>query len=99
MNIPPPTRSESACFKTESEFRTAMIGAYAALTDYYSSANSGSGGSAELAIWFLPGDDLTHSGSEALEIFDGLNPSDGKLNQFFKSSYILIARVNKVLEK
>jgi hypothetical protein len=28
-----------------------------------------------------------------------LNPSDGKLNQFFKSSYILIGRANKVLEK
>ncbi len=99
LNIPPPTQSENSFFTSESEFRTALIGAYAALTDYYSSANSGSGGSAELAIWFLPGDDLTHNGSEPFEIFDGLNPSDGKLNQFFKSSYILIARVNKVMEK
>lgn len=99
LNIPPPTQSENSFFTTESEFRTAMIGAYATLTDYYSSANSGSGGSAELEIWFLPGDDLTHNGSEVFEIFDGMNPSDGKLNQFFKSSYILIARANKVMEK
>lgn len=99
LNIPPPTQSENSFFTTESEFRTALIGAYAALTDYYSSANSGSGGSAELEIWFLPGDDLTHNGSEVFEIFGGMNASDGKLNQFFKSSYILIARVNKVLEK
>src|SRR5688500_16533143 len=77
--IPPPTQSENSFFTTESEFRTALIGAYAALTDYYSSANSGSGGSAELAIWFLPGDDLTHNGSEVFEIFGGMNVSDGKL--------------------
>jgi starch-binding outer membrane protein, SusD/RagB family len=99
LNIPPPTQSENSFFTTESEFRTAMIGTYAALTDYFSSANSGSGGSAVLQLWFLPGDDLTHSGSEAYEIFNGLNPSDGKLNQFFKSSYVLIARANKVMEK
>ena len=77
-----------------------MIGTYATLTDYYSSANSGSGGSAELEVWFLPGDDLTHGGSEPYETFaNRLNSGEGKLNQFFKSSYILIARANKVLEK
>src|SRR5688572_31240332 len=64
LNIPPPTQSENSFFTTESEFRTAMIGTYAALTDYFSSANSGSGGSAVLQLWFLPGDDLTHSRSE-----------------------------------
>src|SRR5688500_3409065 len=100
LNIPPPTQSENSFFNTESEFRTAMVGAYAALTDYYSSANSRSGGSAELALWFLPGDDLTHNGSLPWETFgNGLNPGEAKLNEFFKSSYILIARVNKVLEK
>ncbi len=100
LNIPPPTQSESSFFKTESEFRTAMIGAYAALTDYYSSANTRSGGSAELAVWFLPGDDLTHQGELPWETFNnGLNPGEGKLNEFFKSSYILIGRVNKVMQK
>jgi starch-binding outer membrane protein, SusD/RagB family len=100
LNIPPPTQSENSFFKTESEFRTAMIGAYAALTEYYSSANSRSGGSAELTVWFLPGDDLTLNNPSAFETFDNdLNSSQGKLNEFFKSSYILIARVNKVMEK
>lgn len=99
LNIPPPTQNENAYFLTEMEFRTAILGVYAGLIDYYSSANVVSGGSAELEIWTLPGDDLTHSGSEAFEFFNGLNASDGKLNQFFKSSYILIGRANKVIEK
>ena len=99
LNIPPPTQSENSFFSTEGEFRTAVIGAYSSLTDYYSSANSGSGGSAVLELWFLPGDDLSQNGSQTYEFFNGLNPSDGKDNQFFKSSYVLIGRTNKVLEK
>lgn len=100
LDIPPPTQSENSFFTSESEFRIALIGAYAGLTDYYSSGNAGAGGSAELQVWFLPGDDLTHNGSEAYETFNnGLNSGEPKLHQVFKSSYILIARANKVLEK
>jgi starch-binding outer membrane protein, SusD/RagB family len=99
LNIPPPTQSESSFFTSESEFRTAIIGAYSSLTDFYSSANSGSGGSAVLELWFLPGDDLSQNGSQSYEFFNGLNSSDGKLNQFFKSAYVMIGRANKVLQK
>jgi starch-binding outer membrane protein, SusD/RagB family len=99
LNIPPPTQSEGSFFTTEGEFRTAMAGAYATLVDYYSSANSGSGGSAMLEVWLLPGDDMTIDNSESFEFFNGLNSSDGKLNQFFKSSYIMIGRANKILDK
>lgn len=99
LDIPPPTQSESSFFTSESQFRTAIIGAYASLTDFYSSANSVSGGSAALEVWFLPGDDLSQNGSQPYEFFNGLNPSDPKLNQIFKSAYVLIGRTNKVLEK
>lgn len=99
LNIPPPTQSEASFFTSESEFRTAIIGAYARLNDYYSSANPGSGGSAELQVWFMPGDDLSVNGGEVFEIFSGLNPSTGKLNQFFTSSYVMIARANKIIQK
>jgi hypothetical protein len=100
LDIPPPTQSENSFFLSESEFRIAMIGIYAGLTDYYSSANAGAGGNAELTVWFLPGDELTHNGSEAYETFNNaLNSGEGRLSQFFKSSYILIARANKALEK
>jgi hypothetical protein len=99
LDIPSPTQTENAFFKSEEEFRRAIIGAYARLTDYYSSTSEQSGGSAQLEIWYLPGDDCSQNGSQAFEFFKGLNPSDPKLNQFFKSSYALIARANKVLQK
>jgi starch-binding outer membrane protein, SusD/RagB family len=99
LEIPPPTQSESSFFKTEGEFRTAIIGAYAKLTDFFSTTTPQSFGSAPLTVWYLPGDDLTQNGSQDFEFFKGINPSQGKLNQIFKSSYGLIARCNKVLEK
>lgn len=99
LNIPPPTQSENSFFTSEDEFRRAIIGAYAKLTDYYSSTSQQAFGSAQLEVWFLPGDDLTQNGSEVYEFFNGLNPSDPKLNEIFKTSYSLIGRANKVLEK
>lgn len=100
LEIPPPTQSEASFFKNEAQFRTALIGVYAALTDYYSASNSGGGfGSAELEAFFLPGDDLTHTGTSNFEYFDGLTASNGKLQQIWKSSYIIVGRANKVLQK
>ncbi|RYU92117.1 RagB/SusD family nutrient uptake outer membrane protein [Mucilaginibacter terrigena] len=99
LDIPPPTQSEETYFKTEGEFRTAILGAYASLTDFYSSAAPGAGGNAVLKSFYLPGDDLTMSSSNSYEIFKGLNSSDGDLSVFFRSNYIMIGRANKVLEK
>jgi tetratricopeptide (TPR) repeat protein len=99
LNVPPPTQSENSFFTSEEQFRRAIIGTYAKLTDYYSSTGQQGFGNAQLAIWFLPGDDLTQNGSDVYEFFKGLNPSDPKINQFFRSSYSLIGRANKVLEK
>ncbi|MEO8764007.1 MAG: RagB/SusD family nutrient uptake outer membrane protein [Ginsengibacter sp.] len=99
LDIPSPTQSEGTYFTNEAEFRTAVLGVYAMLTDYYSSSNAGGGfGNAELQAWFLPGDDLTISGN-SFELFKGLSSSDGSLNQVWKSSYIMIGRANKVLQK
>lgn len=100
LEIPPPTQSESSFFSSENEFRTAVLGIYAGLTDYYSASNSGGGfGSAELEAFYLPGDDLTLTGSSNFEFFNGLTGSNGKLQQIWKSSYIIIGRANKVLQK
>jgi hypothetical protein len=99
LDIPSPTQTENNFFKSEEEFRRAIIGTYARLTDYYSSTSEQSLGSAQLEIWYLPGDDCSQNGSQAYEFFKGLNPSDPKLNQFFRSSYALIGRANKVLQK
>ena len=86
-------------FKSEADFRTAIIGAYSTLTDYYSSSNSGSGGQAESVIFYLPGDDLTINNTEAYEIFGSIGPNEGKLSSFYKSSYILVNRANLILER
>lgn len=100
LNVPPPTQSEDTYFKSEAEFRTATIGVYAALTDYYSASNGAGGfGSAELQAWYLPGDDLTIGNGNPYEIFQGLESSDGTLNQVWKSSYNIIGRANKLLVK
>lgn len=100
LEIPPPTQSEASFFKSESEFRTAVLGIYAGVTDYYSASNSGGGfGSAELESFYLPGDDVTITGGSSFEFFDGLTGDNDKLKQIWKSSYIIIGRANKVLEK
>lgn len=100
LEIPPPTQSEESFFKSENEFRTAVLGVYAGLTDYYSASNSGGGfGSAELEAFYLSGDDLTLTVNSNFEFFDGLNGSNDKLKQIWKSSYIIIGRANKVIDK
>lgn len=100
LDKPSPTQSEGTYFANEAQFRTAILGVYATLTDYYSSSNAGGGfGSAELQAWFLPGDDLSIGNGNSFEIFKGLTGSDGALNQVWKSSYIMIGRANKVIER
>ncbi|MEO6719437.1 MAG: RagB/SusD family nutrient uptake outer membrane protein [Ferruginibacter sp.] len=100
LDLSSPTQSESTYFTSEAEFRTAMMGVYAILNDYYSSSNSGGGfGNAELQAWFLPGDDLTIGNGNSFEIFKGLSSGNGSLNQVWKSSYIMIGRANKVIER
>ena len=44
LNINPPTATEKSYFTSETEFRTAVIGVYAGLTDLYSCANSAGAG-------------------------------------------------------
>lgn len=101
LNVSPPSSTEASYFSTEIEFRTAILGVYAVLSDYFSSSNSAGGsGSAELETFFLPGDDLTGVQEEAFETFgNNLNSTQGKLQQIWGSSYILLNRANKVLAK
>ncbi|MBC7849034.1 MAG: RagB/SusD family nutrient uptake outer membrane protein [Chitinophagaceae bacterium] len=105
LDVPPPTVSELSFFKSEAEFRKAIIGAYAGIIDYYSTGNhggggGGTGGSAMLEVWFKPADDVTvTAASDAFEYFDNITPGAGKLDQAFRSSYVMIGRANKVIEK
>ena len=94
-------QTEISYFNSEIAFRTAIMGVYAVLTDYYSSSNTAGGqGSAELESFFLPGDDLTSQTEEVYEVFGNrLNSTEGKIQQLWGSSYILCNRANKVLGK
>jgi starch-binding outer membrane protein, SusD/RagB family len=100
LDKPSPTQSEGTYFANEAQFRTAILGAYATLTDYYSASNSGGGfGNAELQAWYLPADDATIGNGSSFEIFAGLTGGNGTLQQVWKSSYILIGRANKVYQQ
>lgn len=100
LNVPSPTQSEGTYFTNEAEFRTAIMGAYSVLIDFYSSSNAGGGfGNAELQAWYLPGDDLTIGNGNSFELFKGLSSADPTINQLWKSCYIMIGRANKILEK
>ena len=80
LNVPPPTPTEASYFTSEIEFRTAILGVYAVLSDYFSSSNSAGGsGSAELETFFLPGDDLTSQTEEVYEVFSVANIVGGTI--------------------
>ncbi|HVY74829.1 MAG TPA: RagB/SusD family nutrient uptake outer membrane protein [Puia sp.] len=99
LDIPPPTPAESNYFSNENEYKTAIFGVYALLSDYYSSSNiPGGSGSTEMETFFLPGADITTSAQEAYELFGNrMNSTEGKLAQVFGSSYVLCNRANKVI--
>lgn len=99
LNTPSPTSGESNYFTSEYAFKTAIVGAYASLTDYYSSSNETQGGAWEGEVTWLPGDDLTNGTGQPYEDFSGLNPSGGPLSDLFNSSYILLARVNIIISQ
>ena len=62
LNIPPPTVSEVSYFSNENEFKTAIFGCYALLSDYYSSSNipGGSGSAANNLPGCTASDDFSH---------------------------------------
>jgi hypothetical protein len=99
LNLPPPTSSELTYFTTQSAFKTAILGVYATLTDYYSSSNTSAGGSWEGEVTWLPGDDLTNGTSQVFENFNGITPSTGQISGIFSSSYLLLGRANVVLQQ
>jgi hypothetical protein len=99
LDIAPPTASELTYFSSENAFKTAIMGAYASLTDFYSSTNESAGGVWEGQVTWLPGDDLTNGTAQAFEDFNGINPSNGPLGDFFGSCYLLLGRANTVLEQ
>ena len=99
MDLTAPLISEASFFTTEAEFRMGIIGAYASLTDYFSSASvGGANNSTQTKLFVLTGDDLTNDQpGNTFEYFSGLTPGNGDVSNFFRSSYVFLNRVNKVL--
>lgn len=98
IDLQPSNETEASYFKKEAEFTKAIVGVYAKLTDFYN-YNARDGRSTLVQVTFLPGDDITTTADDPFEHFAGLQASNGKLGNYYKSSYELIARANIVLEK
>lgn len=98
INLQPSNDTEATYFKKESEFTRAIVGVYAKMVDFYN-YNARDGRSTLVQVTFLPGDDITTTADDPFEHFAGLQPSNGKLSNYYRSSYELIGRANIVLEK
>ncbi len=99
LDVPSPTANEQTYFTTPAAFNAVVLGAYAALTDFYSSTNETGSGQWEGEVTWLPGDDLTNGTAQPYEDFsNAINPSEPYLGDFFNSSYLLLGRANTVLQ-
>jgi hypothetical protein len=99
LDIPYSLPSEASSFTVEGDFKTATVGVYAVITDFYSSTSTTASGSYSGEARLLPSDDLTLGDGRALETFSGLNPGNGKITQNYSSAYVMATRANTLLQK
>lgn len=95
LEVPPSSLTEADFFKSESEFDRAVLGIYARLTDLYNF----NGGTTIQPMYFLPGDDVTRTGTDAFEHFGTLTSTNGTSSRFYDRVYQMIGRANLVLQK
>src|SRR5688500_6418173 len=86
LEIPPSSLTEADYFKSESEFERAVLGVYSRLTDLYNF----NGGTIIQPLYYLPGDDVTRTGSDPFELFGTLVSSNGTSSRFFDRTYQMI---------
>jgi hypothetical protein len=95
LDLAPRFETEQDFFDEEIHFERAIRGIYAKLTDiYWFNANN-----PRHYMWHLPGDDITTTGGDSFEIFTGLEPSNGALNDIWKALWEIVRRANTALEK
>ena len=97
LDLLPHGPTEQSYFTQESDFTKAVMGTYAKLTDFY--WYHGNPYQGLYTIFYLPGDDITVNDNEEFEQFGSLQPSSGRVSEFYSVCYQLIARSNVVLEK
>ena len=93
----PMGETEASYFTEEFHFERGILGVYAKLTDIYWYGSSGSPGFLH-PIWLLPGDDITVTGTDPFEIFENLQPGNGRLGAYYETLYTLIGRANAMIQ-
>lgn len=97
-----PTPLEEDYFSSELEFERSVWAIYAKMNAQYAWNGGTIGNDIGVAIWELPGDDATTTGSGTsgdFESFGSLQPSNGIINRYYQAAYEMIGRANVVLEK
>src|SRR4051794_22285210 len=98
LDLLPHGPTEQTYFTQETDFTKAVLGIYAKMTDLF--WYNGGAASSTMPIFLLPGDDITtNESAEELEIFGSIQPSSGRVDNFYRTWYQLIARANVVLQK
>ena len=97
VDSPPLGLTEDSYFTLQSEFEQVLYNAYAKMTDWYWFRAQ----SFLQPMYFLPGDDITEENGVygTWEIFNNVNPTDGRISYFWRATYELIQRTNVVIEK
>lgn len=97
LGLLPHGPTELSYFLEEADFTKAVIGVYAKINDAY--WFRASGWNTTVPVFLLMGDDITTLEDEDFETFGRIEPSNGRLSDFYRVWYQLIARANVVLEK
>lgn len=97
LDLLPHGPTEQSYFTQESDFTKAVLGVYAKMSDFF--WYHGDPYSGLYTIFYLPGDDITVNDNEEFEQFGSLQPSSGRISEFYSVCYQMIARANVVLQK
>ena len=97
LDSPPLGLTEDSYFTLQSEFEQVLYNAYAKMTDWYWYRAQ----NFLQPMYYLPGDDITEENGVygTWELFNNINPTDGRIAYFWRSTYELIQRTNVVIEK
>ena len=99
LDTPPLGLTEETYFTSADEYRLALLNAYAKMTDWY--WYHGGSGAILHRLWHLPGDDITEEAGSfsTFELFSGITPTNGFVEEFFDKTYEMVQRVNLIIEK
>jgi hypothetical protein len=101
IELNPDVPTENEYFTTENQFSSAVFGIYSGLGYLYAFGDGLTAGIGNTinSVTILPGDDITISSSDELEVFGSIQPSSGRIGGLFRSLYLIIGRANVVLQK